>query len=44
MPLEGLPLREELGERFGVPVFMDNDADSLRWPSRGWSPTARPAR
>ncbi|MGI9080973.1 MAG: ROK family protein [Thermoleophilaceae bacterium] len=27
IPLAGLPLREELGSRFGVPVFVDNDAN-----------------
>ena len=27
IPLEGVPLREELGERFGIPVFVDNDAN-----------------
>ena len=27
IPLEGMPLREVLGERFGVPVFIDNDAN-----------------
>jgi glucokinase len=27
IPLTGVPLREELGERFGVPVFVDNDAN-----------------
>jgi glucokinase len=27
IPLAGLPLRQELGERFGVPVFVDNDAN-----------------
>jgi len=27
IPLEGVPLREELGDRFGVPVFVDNDAN-----------------
>ena len=27
IPLEGVSLREELGSRFGVPVFVDNDAN-----------------
>jgi glucokinase len=27
IPLAGVPLREELGGRFGVPVFVDNDAN-----------------
>jgi glucokinase len=27
IPLAGLPLRKELGDRFGVPVFVDNDAN-----------------
>jgi glucokinase len=27
IPLAGVPLREELGHRFGVPVFVDNDAN-----------------
>jgi glucokinase len=27
IPLTGVPLREKLGERFGVPVFVDNDAN-----------------
>lgn len=27
IPLAGLPLRAELGRRFGVPVFVDNDAN-----------------
>src|SRR5688500_18537602 len=27
IPLEGVSLREQLGERFGMPVFVDNDAN-----------------
>src|SRR3954453_6339986 len=27
IPLEGVPLRDELQKRFGVPVFVDNDAN-----------------
>ncbi len=27
IPLTGVPLRAELGERFGVPVYVDNDAN-----------------
>ena len=27
IPLEGVPLRDELGRRFGIPVFVDNDAN-----------------
>ncbi len=27
IPLSGVPLREELGARFGLPVFVDNDAN-----------------
>ncbi len=27
IPLHGVPLRKELGDRFGVPVFIDNDAN-----------------
>jgi glucokinase len=27
IPLEGVPLREELERRFGVPVYVDNDAN-----------------
>jgi glucokinase len=28
IPLTGVPLRDELGRRFGVPVFVDNDANA----------------
>jgi glucokinase len=27
VPLTGVPVRDELGKRFGVPVFVDNDAN-----------------
>src|SRR3954466_13720532 len=27
IPLEGVPLRDELQKRFGIPVFVDNDAN-----------------
>src|SRR4051795_11608972 len=27
IPLEGVPLRDELESRFGIPVFVDNDAN-----------------
>src|SRR3954449_3082117 len=27
IPLEGVPLRDELEQRFGIPVFVDNDAN-----------------
>jgi glucokinase len=27
IPLQGVPLRDELSKRFGVPVFVDNDAN-----------------
>ena len=27
IPLAGVPLREQLGNRFGIPVFVDNDAN-----------------
>ena len=30
IPLTGVPLRDELGRRFGVPVFVDNDANCRR--------------
>jgi glucokinase len=27
IPLSGVPVRDELGKRFGVPIFVDNDAN-----------------
>src|SRR3954452_7794653 len=40
IPLEGVPLRDELKNRFGVPVFVDNDANGAalaeaQWVERG---------
>ena len=44
IPLTGVPLREELERRFGVPVFVDNDANCAgagRGPARGRRPGER---
>ncbi len=40
IPLAGVSLREELGRRFGVPVFVDNDAN-VAAPGRGGRYSAR---
>ena len=44
IPLEGVSLKEVLGERFGVPVFVDNDANcaALAEAERVRSAGARP--
>jgi glucokinase len=36
IPLEGVPLRAELEERFGVPVFVDNDANCAALAESQW--------
>ncbi len=43
IPLAGLPLRQELGARFGVPVFVDNDANCASLAEARMVPSA-PAR
>src|SRR3954452_8923210 len=36
IPLEGVPLRDELEQRFGVPVFVDNDANVAALAEAEW--------
>jgi glucokinase len=36
IPLEGVPLRDELQSRFGVPVFVDNDANVAALAEAQW--------
>src|SRR4051812_29584695 len=36
IPLEGVPLRDELQQRFGVPVFVDNDANVAALAEAQW--------
>jgi glucokinase len=36
IPLEGVPLRDELQQRFGVPVFVDNDANVAALAEAEW--------
>jgi glucokinase len=36
IPLEGVPLRAELEDRFGVPVFVDNDANVAALAEAQW--------
>ena len=36
IPLEGVPLRDELQQRFGVPVFVDNDANCAALAEAQW--------
>src|SRR3954451_3098206 len=36
IPLEGVPLRDELQRRFGIPVFVDNDANVAALAEAQW--------
>jgi glucokinase len=36
IPLEGVPLRDELQQRFGLPVFVDNDANVAALAEAQW--------
>src|SRR4051794_6599972 len=36
IPLEGVPLRDELQKRFGIPVFVDNDANVAALAEAQW--------